>query len=115
MRSIRTKSVFAAAALLTGAAAAAQTPIVATSTLSVRTLRVASIANAGAADLVVLDGGHSDGWRQGMTATVERNGATVAQVCIAELRRDRAVALITSLQPESAIQAGDRVVVNALL
>ncbi|HUG12919.1 MAG TPA: hypothetical protein VMM36_18015 [Opitutaceae bacterium] len=115
MRSLSTRSLFAAAALLIGSAAAAQTPVVATSTLSVRTLSVASIANAGAADLVVLAGGQSDGWRQGMTATVERNGAPIAQVCIAELRRDRAVALITSLEPASAIQAGDRVVVNALL
>jgi hypothetical protein len=110
-----TKSLFVAAALLSGAAAAAQTPVVATSTLSVRTLRVASVAVAGAADLVVLDGGHIDGWRQGMSATVVRDGAEIAQVRIAELRRDRAVALITSLEPASAIRAGDRVVVNALL
>ncbi|HEY5552752.1 MAG TPA: hypothetical protein VIK52_12745 [Opitutaceae bacterium] len=115
MRSHSIKSFFATATLLIGAAAAAQSPVVATSTLSVRTLRVATVANAGAADLVVLDGGHSDGWRQGMAATVERNGTEVAQVRIAELRRDRAVALITSLTPGSAIQAGDRVVVNALL
>ena len=115
MRLLSTRSLLVATVLLVGSVAAAQTPVVATSTLSVRTLSVASIANAGAADLVVLAGGHSDGWRQGMTATVERNGATIAQICIAELRRDRAVALITSLEPELTIQAGDRVVVNALL
>jgi Iap family predicted aminopeptidase len=115
MRLLSTRSLSVAASILIGSVAAAQTPVVATSTLSVRTLSVASIANAGAADLIVLAGGHSDGWRQGMTATVERNGATIAQVCIAELRRDRAVALITILEAGSVIQAGDRVVVNALL
>ena len=115
MRSLSIRSLFAAAALLAGVAAAAQTPVVATSTLSVRTLHVASIAHAGAADLVVLDGGHAVGWRQGMAATVERNGATIAQVRIAELRRDRSVALITGIEPGVTIQSGDRVVVNALL
>ena len=115
MRPRLTRFLAVAAALLFGAGAAAQTHFVATSTLSVRTLRVASIAVAGAADLVVLDGGHIDGWRQGMSATVVREGAEIAQVRIAELRRDRAVALITGLEPGSAIRAGDRVVVNALL
>jgi hypothetical protein len=110
-----TKSAFFAAALLIGAGAAAQTPVVATSTLSVRTLRVDSIAVAGAADLVVLNGGHIDGWRQGMAATVVRDGMEIEQVQIAELRRDRAVALITSLEPGFAIRTGDRVVVNALV
>lgn len=110
-----TRSALAVAALLIGAGAAAQTPVVATSTLSVGTLRVVSIASAGAADLVVLNGGHIDGWRQGMSATVVRDGAEIAQVRIAELRRDRAVALITSLEPGSAIRTGDSVVVNALL
>lgn len=115
MRLRLTRSLAVAAALLLGAGAAAQTPVVATSTLSVRTLRVASVAVAGAADLVVLDGGHIDGWRQGMSATVVRDDTEIAQLRIAELRRDRAVALITSLEPASAIRAGDRVVVNALL
>jgi hypothetical protein len=115
MRPRFTRSLAVAAALLIGAGAAAQSPVVATSTLSVRTLRVDSIAVAGAADLVVLDGGYFDGWRQGMSATVVRDGAEIAQLRIAELRRDRAIALITSLEPGSAIRAGDRVVVNALL
>jgi hypothetical protein len=115
MQLLSTRSLFVAAAILIGTAAAAQASVISTSTLSVRTLSVASIVNAGAADLIVLAGGHSDGWRQGMTATVERNGATIAQVCIAELRRDRAVALITSLEPGLVIHAGDRVFVNTLL
>jgi hypothetical protein len=50
-----------------------------------------------------------------MSATVERNGATIAQLRIAELRRDRAVALIVSLEAGATIQSGDRVVVNALI
>lgn len=114
MRLVAAKSLLAAALLL-GVAAAAQTPVVATSTLSVRTLHVSSIMRAGAADLIVLDGGHADGWRQGMTATIERNGATIAQVRVAELRRNRSVALITSLEADTVIRAGDRVVVNAIL
>ncbi len=109
------KSCLAATALSMGAFVAAGTPVVATSSLSVRTLNVSAVLHAGAADLVVLDGGHSAGWRQGMAATVSRDGSTVAQVLLSELRRDRSVALITSLQPGSAIQAGDRVSVNALI
>jgi len=115
MRLTAAKSIATAVVLLTGVAAVAQTPVVATSTLSVRTLHVASIADAGAADLVVLDGGHADGWRQGMTATVERDGVVIAQLRVAELRRDRAVALITGLEAGASIQPGDRVVVNTVL
>jgi len=115
MRLFATKSLLAAGALLLGVAAAAQTAVVATSTLSVRTLHVSSIVRAGAADLIVLDGGQAEGWRQGMTATIERDGATIAQVRVAELRRDRSVALITFLEPTSTILPGDRVVVNAIL
>ena len=113
MRSLSPRSLFAAAALLIGAAAFARTPVVATSTLSVRTLRVESIVGERATDLVVLDGGYSDGWRQGMTGTVARDGEAIAQVLVSELRRDRSVALVTS--PGVVIRTGDRVVVNALI
>lgn len=109
------KSCLAAAALLTGVLATAQTQVVATSELSVRPLHVASVLPAGVADLVLLDGGYSAGWRQGMSATVHRDGSTVAQVRFAELRRDASIALITSLEPGSVIQTGDRVTVNAIL
>lgn len=108
------KSCLAVAALSLGVIAAAQTPVVATSSLSIRTLQVSEVLRADAADLVVLDGGYAAGWRQGMAATVTRDGSTVAQVQLAELRRDRAIALITSLEPGSVIQSGDRVTVNAL-
>ena len=102
MRLTAAKSLAASAVLLTGVVAVAQSPVVATSTPGVRTPVVASIAGAGAADLVVLDGGHADGWRQGMTATVERDGVAIAQLRVADLRRARAVAPITGLEAESS-------------
>jgi len=108
-------SCLAATALSMSGIVAAQAPVVATSSLSVRPLSVAAVVPAGAADLVVLDGGYSAGWRQGMTATVHRNGSSVAQVRIAELRRDRSIALITSIEPGSVIQTDDRATVNAIL
>lgn len=105
----------AAAALSLSALAAAQAPAVVTSSLSVRPLHVAAIVPAAAADLVVLDGGYAAGWRQGMAATVDRDGTPVARVRFAALRRDRSVALITDIEPGSTLRTGDRVTVNTLL
>lgn len=68
---------------------------------------VVTIASAGAADLVLLDGGFGAGLREGMVCRVTRGTTEIAEVLLVELRPTCSAALILSLSPKQAIRAGD--------
>lgn len=68
---------------------------------------VVSIASAGAADLVLLDGGFGAGLREGMVCRVTRGTTEIAEVLLVELRPTCSSALILSLAPRQSIRAGD--------
>lgn len=61
------------------------------------------------ADLVLLDSGMEDNFCTGALCVVEREGSPVAELVVAESERDRAVALITQLNTNQTILAGDSV------
>lgn len=68
---------------------------------------VVSIASAGAADLVLLDGGFGAGLREGMVCRLTRGTTEIAEVLLVELRPTCSAALILSLSPRQSIRAGD--------
>lgn len=70
---------------------------------------VQSVMAGSSADLVLLAGGLSAGYRSGMVAKVERESAPIGQILIVEATADQAVALILELAPGQTIQSEDRV------
>lgn len=59
------------------------------------------------ADMVVLDGGTRQGFRNGMICRIDRGSRTIGEVIIIASHRQRAAALILQIAPETTIQSGD--------
>lgn len=70
---------------------------------------VAAVLPGRATDLVVVEGGYDRGFRPGSVCTVSRDGKAFGSVVIADATRERAVALILSLDSGTGITAGDLV------
>lgn len=111
---LRTATSFSVVILLGCVAAIARPEFVRQSLEPSGLASVRSVQTGEAQDLVILDGGLAQGFRQGMVAIVERENATVARVLIAASTEDASVGLILELSPEQEIASGDRVVRSIL-
>ena len=76
---------------------------------SVGAARITQVASQPAADLVVLDAGFEAGLRQGMVCTVTRDGETLGELLLVDLRLRAASGLILDLTSGRSLQPGDRV------
>ena len=81
---------------------------------SVGDARIERIASLPAADLVVLDGGHEAGLREGMVCTVFRSGQVIGELLLVDLRPRAASALILDLASDRSLQPGDLVSVKTV-
>lgn len=68
---------------------------------------VARVVSTEVADVVVLGGGHNEGFRDGMACEIVRNGELVAELMIVRCEAQRAAALITALKTDTGIVPGD--------
>ncbi|CAI8317510.1 MAG: Uncharacterised protein [Opitutia bacterium UBA7350] len=68
---------------------------------------VAEVLAGEKSDLVVIEGGLSQGLRRGMICCIERNNRLVAEVLIIASHPNRAAALILQIARETTIQPGD--------
>lgn len=81
---------------------------------SVGAARIAQVASLPAADLVVLDAGFESGFRQGMVCTVTRDGTSLGELLLVDLRPRAASALILVLSSGQGLQPGDLVAVKTV-
>ncbi len=102
---------FAIAVALCGAAAARATVSVGSSVDSARINRVKTTP---AADLVLIDAGHEAGFRQGMVCVASRDGESLGELLLVDLRPRAASALILDLKSGAALRTGDRVAVKTV-
>lgn len=70
---------------------------------------VSAVCEGKRVDAVLIDAGYDRDFCTGARCGVERAGVPVAEIIIAEARRDRAAALITNLENNQTIQTGDTV------
>ena len=68
---------------------------------------VAKVVESDAADIIVMSGGLSEGFRTGMYCRIIRDKQIIASVVIVEARPDQAAALILELEKGETIQSGD--------
>lgn len=76
--------------------------------------RVFGVADAGDADVVILDHGLNQGFRIGMVCRVSRGGRNIGEIILVEVRDDRAAGLILALQENFSIQSGDTARIQTL-
>ena len=81
---------------------------------SVGEARVERVAHLAPADLVILDAGIEAGLRQGMVCTVSRDGTSIGEILLVDLRPRAASALILDLAPGQSLQTGDSVAVKTV-
>lgn len=77
-------------------------------------ISVDSIVSTRAADLVLLQAGHDNGLRQGMTLRVTRAGKNIGEILLVDLRRQAAAALILGLEDGQTIQPGDTLAIKTI-
>ena len=70
---------------------------------------VFGVATTPEADLVLLEGGHDQGFRVGAVAEVYNGPERIAELILIDARADRAAALIIALTANQTIQSGDTV------
>ena len=75
---------------------------------------VAAVQPTRVADLVLLDGGHNAGLRQGMVCRISRGTTEIAEVLLVDLRPTCSAALILSVAPRQSIRAGDTASIKVL-
>jgi len=68
----------------------------------------------GHADVVVLDSGYYQGFRDGVVCLVQRGNTPVARLMVVATEENRCAALITNLPPDVIIVPGDEVRVSVL-
>jgi hypothetical protein len=81
---------------------------------SVGAAKISQVVALPATDLVVLDAGFEAGFRQGMVCSVTRDGKSVGELLLVDLRARVASALILDLVPGLGLQSGDQVVVKTV-
>lgn len=80
----------------------AQRPLVSSS----RAL-VARVVATATADVVLLEGGHNEGFRDGMACEIFRGNELIAELMIVHCETERSAALITALRADTGIHPGD--------
>lgn len=75
---------------------------------------VRAVTAGTSADLVLLDSGMKDDFCAGTLCVVERDGVSAGELIVAEADADRAVALITQLNNNQTIRAGDPVKIKTI-
>ncbi len=68
----------------------------------------------GRADVVVLNGGYYQGFRNGVICNVEHGGTPVARLIVVSAEENRSAALITDLPKNVILVPGDNVRLSAL-
>lgn len=68
---------------------------------------VASVVSTAVADVVLLSGGYTEGFREGMVCEIRRSNAVVAELIIVRCEAGRSAALITALMADTGIAPGD--------
>jgi hypothetical protein len=68
---------------------------------------IVAVARGAAMDYVILGGGWSQGLRRGMVLHVGSDATVKGRLLLAEVRADRAVALILDLDPDQSLSPGD--------
>lgn len=85
-----------------GTPAWAQRPLVSSSRAA-----VAKVVPTATADVVLLAGGHNEGFRDGMACEVYRGNELIAELMIVHCETERSAALITALKADMGIVPGD--------
>lgn len=80
----------------------AQRPLVSSSRAA-----VAKVVSTATADIVLLGGGHNEGFREGMACEVYRGSELIAELMIVHCETERSAALITALKADMGIVPGD--------
>lgn len=75
---------------------------------------VIAFDEAGSADLVLIEAGLREGFRQGMSCIVSREGRYVADLVLVESRQFTSSALIVGMTPGQRVSRGDVVVIKTL-
>ena len=81
---------------------------------SVDSARVSRVETTPAADLVLIDAGREAGFRQGMVCVASRDGVSIGELLLVDLRPRAASALILDLKSGSALRSGDLVAVKTI-
>lgn len=68
---------------------------------------VAKVVSTATADVVLLGGGHNEGFRDGMACEVYRGDQLIAELMIVRCETERSAALITALKAGTGIVPGD--------
>ena len=101
-------------ALCAVAAGEPTTKVVPCEVVRVSTAKVANIVVGESADYIVFDAGMNKNFCVGAYCVIERGNAKVAEVIIADANAEKAVALVTALENNKSVLAGDTVKLKTL-
>lgn len=111
----RLSTVFAVAALLLGGVVGGLfAKVLSYEVSSTGTACVKKLVAGMNADLVLLDSGMADNFCTGTTCVVKRRSVPIAELIIAESNANQSVALITQLNTNQTIFAGDSVEIKTI-
>ena len=96
--------------IATPVSALAETAVIAARTgAGFQVVTVSVVQPAASADLILVSSGYRAGLRAGMSCVVTREGATIAELVLVDLRPHAAAGLITALSADQVIRPGDAV------
>jgi hypothetical protein len=81
---------------------------------SVDSARISRLQSTLSADLVLIDAGHDAGLRQGMVCAASRDGSTIAEILLVDIRPRASCALILDLKSGATLRSGDSVAVKTV-